>query len=71
MLGASEKVGFEGHVYASEALERNAQYLRRQIELNRLSNCNVVEAAVCNSTGRRRFDASGCHPEARVCIKIL
>ena len=38
------------------------------IELNRLPNCNVVEAAVCNSTGRRHFDASGCHSEA--CLSV-
>jgi FkbM family methyltransferase len=68
MLGASQKVGFEGHVYAFEPFERNAQYLRRHIELNRLPNCSVVEAAVCNSTGRRRFDASGCHSEARLSV---
>jgi FkbM family methyltransferase len=67
-LGASGKVGFEGHIYAFEPLQRNAQYLRKHIELNRLSNCSVVEAAVCNSTGSRRFDASGCHSEARLSL---
>ena len=67
-LGASEKVGLEGHVYAFEPFQRNAQYLRRHIELNRLTHCSVVEAAVCNSTGRGRFDASGCHSEARLSV---
>ena len=64
MLGSSSKVGPEGHVYAFEPLRRNVQYLRRHIELNGLSNCSMVECAVCNSTGWRQFDASGCHSEA-------
>jgi len=66
MLGSSGKVGPEGHVYGFEPLRRNVQYLRRHIELNGLSNCSVVEAAVCNSVGRRQFDASVCHSEARL-----
>jgi len=45
-----------GHVYAFEPLPRNLQYLRRHIELNHLSNCTVVDAAVSDSTGLRRFD---------------
>jgi FkbM family methyltransferase len=66
MLGASGKVGPEGHVFAFEPLPRNVQYLRRHIELNRLSNCSVVEAAVCHSAGWRQLDASVCHSEARL-----
>jgi FkbM family methyltransferase len=66
MLGSSGKVGPEGHVYAFEPLPRNTEYLRRHIELNRLSNCSVVEAAVCNSAGWRHYDASGCHSEAHL-----
>jgi FkbM family methyltransferase len=66
MLGSSCKVGREGHIFAFEPLPRNVQYLRRHIELNRLSNCSVVEAAVCNSAGWRQLDASACHSEARL-----
>jgi FkbM family methyltransferase len=65
-LGSSGKVGPEGHVYAFEPLPRNLQYLRRHIELNQLSNCSVVEAAVCNLAGSRQLDASICHSEARL-----
>ncbi|MBV8970055.1 MAG: FkbM family methyltransferase [Verrucomicrobia bacterium] len=65
VLGASERVGLGGHVYAFEPLERNVQYLRKHIDLNRLTNCSVIQAAVCDSTGWRKFDASGCHSEAR------
>ena len=66
MLGSSGKVGREGHIFAFEPLPRNVQYLRRHIELNRLSNCSVVEAAVCNSAGWRQLHASVCHSEARL-----
>jgi FkbM family methyltransferase len=65
-LGSSGKIGPEGHVYAFEPLGRNVQFLRRHIELNQLSNCSVVEAAVCNLAGSRQFDASICHSEARL-----
>ena len=66
MLGASAKVGLEGQVYAFEPLRRNVQYLRKHVELNGLPNCSVVEAAVCNTTGWRQFDSSGCHSEAHL-----
>jgi FkbM family methyltransferase len=66
MLGSSVKVGPEGHVFAFEPLPRNVQYLRRHLELNQLSNCSVIEAAVCNSAGWRQLDASACHSEARL-----
>jgi FkbM family methyltransferase len=55
-LLSGSKVGPEGHVYAFEPLPRNARYLGRHIEINGLSNCTVVEAAVSNSAGSRQFD---------------
>jgi len=55
-LISSSRVQPGGHVYAFEPLPRNLQYLRRHIELNHLSNCTVVDAAVSDSTGLRRFD---------------
>jgi len=55
-LASSVRVQAEGHVYAFEPLPRNLYYLRRHIELNRLSNCTVVDAAVADVSGSRRFD---------------
>ena len=55
-LVSSARVQSEGHVYAFEPLLRNLQYLRRHIQLNQLSNCTVVGAAVSDSAGLRRFD---------------
>ncbi len=55
-LISSSRVEAGGHVYAFEPLPRNLQYLRRHIELNHLSNCTVVDAAVSDSAGSRRFD---------------
>ena len=66
VLGSSCTVGPEGHVYAFEPLPRNVNYLRRHVELNQLSNCTVVEAAVCDSSGIRPFNANCCHSEAHL-----
>jgi FkbM family methyltransferase len=55
-LISSSKVGPNGHVYAFEPFPRNAEYLRRHIELNQLSNCTAVEAAVTDLAGRQHFD---------------
>lgn len=65
VLGASN-IGPSGHIYAFEPLERNLKFLRRHLKLNRLSNCTIVEAAVCERSGIRRLDATVCHSEARL-----
>jgi FkbM family methyltransferase len=54
-LLAAELVGSSGHVYAFEPVQRNIEFLRRHIALNKLKNVTVIEAAICESTGRRRF----------------
>lgn len=55
-LASSVRVQAEGHVYAFEPLPRNLRYLRSHIELNRLINCTIVDAAVSDKSGSRRFD---------------
>ena len=54
-LLAAELVGCSGHVYAFEPVQRNIEFLRRHIALNKLTNVTVIEAAICELTGRRRF----------------
>jgi FkbM family methyltransferase len=54
-LLAGKLVGSSGHVYAFEPVPRNLQYLRRHIALNGLTNVTVIEAAICNANGQRRF----------------
>ena len=51
-----------GHVYSFEPLERNLEFLRRHIELNRFTNCTVIPAAVHSSSGWAQF-AEGPAPE--------
>lgn len=51
-------VGSSGRVYSFEPLARNVADLKRHIELNRLSNCQVIEAAVWQNCGTERFDSS-------------
>ena len=55
-LLSSPRVGEAGRVYAFEPLPRNLVYLRKHIELNCLTNCSVIEAAVSDSSGSRHFD---------------
>jgi FkbM family methyltransferase len=44
-----------GRVYCFEASPRNARYLRRNLELNGIGNCVVVESAVGDGCGRVPF----------------
>ena len=55
-LLSSDRVGLDGHVYAFEPFPKNAEYLRRHIEINRLQNCTVIEAAVSKATAVLHFD---------------
>jgi FkbM family methyltransferase len=54
-LLAAELVASSGRVYAFEPVQRNIEFLRRHIALNKMTNVTVIQAAVCESTGRRRF----------------
>lgn len=55
-LIASDRVDTKGHVYAFEPFPDNVRKLRKHIQLNHVTNCTVVEAAVCDSSGSKRFD---------------
>jgi FkbM family methyltransferase len=54
-LLASSRTGPSGKVYAFEPLERNVQYLRRHMSLNRAQNCVILQTAVSNLEGTRQF----------------
>jgi FkbM family methyltransferase len=61
-LLASVLVGEKGHVYAFEPLPGNVRNLRKHMEINRVGNCTVIEAAVSSSDGEASFDPSAdCH----------
>jgi FkbM family methyltransferase len=57
-LHASFAVGDSGWVYAFEPLERNLQYFRKHVSLNRVANCTIVESAVCSQEGTLAFSAA-------------
>jgi FkbM family methyltransferase len=57
-LLASLRAGPSGRVYAFEPLQRNLQHLRRHLALNNVQNCTVLEEAVCNEEGTRRFSTA-------------
>ncbi len=55
-LIASSRIGSNGRVYAFEPLPRNVYFLRQHLQLNNISCCSVIEAAVSNSSGWARFE---------------
>jgi FkbM family methyltransferase len=57
-LLASRLVGHGGRVVAFEPARRNIEYLRRHLGLNRITNCDVIEAAVSSHDGKVFFDVS-------------
>jgi FkbM family methyltransferase len=57
-LLASVLVGDAGHVYSFEPLPANAAILHRHLEMNRIFNCTVLQAAVTADDGVARFDPS-------------
>lgn len=54
-LIAAKAVGSGGRVVAFEPFARNIDYLRRHIDLNRVSNVTVIDAAVSDETGKGLF----------------
>ena len=55
-LLASLLVGPDGRVFCFEPVQRNLAFLRKHIELNRLTNCTVWDAAVGRTEGVAAFD---------------
>ena len=81
-LLASVLVGDKGHVYAFEPLPGNVRNLRKHLEMNRVTNCMVIDAAVSSSDGEAMFDPSadrftahlspaGCVPVRTVALDTL
>jgi FkbM family methyltransferase len=65
-LLASVLAGEAGYVYAFEPLPGNVRDLRRHLELNRVRNCAVIEAAVSIADGEAHFDPSGDRHQAHL-----
>lgn len=55
-LLASQLVEGSGQVFAFEPVPRNLGFLRRHLELNRIGNVTVIEAAVSSANGEAHFD---------------
>lgn len=60
-LFASVLIGESGHVFSFEPLPENLRDLKRHLELNRVRNCTVIDAAVSSSDGEAAFDLSVDH----------
>lgn len=57
-LLASVLVGESGHVYSFEPFSGNLAALKKHLEINRVRNCTVIEAAVSSFDGQAAFDPS-------------
>jgi FkbM family methyltransferase len=57
-LFASVAVGDAGHVYSFEPFPENLRELRRHLDMNRIRNCTVIDAAVSSADGEAVFDPS-------------
>jgi FkbM family methyltransferase len=55
-LLASVLAGPAGGVYSFEPVERNLQFLREHLNINRVTNCSVWDVAVGRSEGSATFD---------------
>jgi FkbM family methyltransferase len=65
-LLSSILVGTEGRVYAFEPLRNNLRDLHKHLEMNRVSNCTVIEGAVSSEQGEGRFDPSRNRSQGRL-----
>ncbi len=52
---AAKKIQNHGHVYAFEPDERNLKLLRRNIEINKLTNITILDCALSNEKGEAKF----------------
>ncbi|MBD2493040.1 FkbM family methyltransferase [Nostoc sp. FACHB-280] len=55
-LLASTLVGAKGKVFAFEPMPINVKYLKQHLQLNRIANVTVMEAAVSDTTGIAYFE---------------
>jgi FkbM family methyltransferase len=65
LLG-SRLAGPAGRVVAFEPSRRNLWYLRRHLELNAITNCQVIEAAVSSQPGVAHFEISDLPVTGRI-----
>jgi FkbM family methyltransferase len=57
-LLSSVLVGETGHVYSFEPFPENLLELKRHLQMNRIKNCTVIDAAVSSADGEAIFDPS-------------
>lgn len=65
-LLASTLAGNKGQVFSFEPSPRNLHYLRKHIELNRISNCRIFDVAVSSNDGTAHFYLDPNHAEGRL-----
>jgi FkbM family methyltransferase len=59
-LLASVLVGNTGKVISFEPLPKNLKYLKKHLQINHITNTQVIEAAVCDREGIAYFEINNC-----------
>lgn len=65
-LLSSVLVGPQGRVIAFEPSQRNVEYLKRHVSMNRISNVTIIQAGVAARAGEARFDGSRGFSQGRL-----
>ena len=65
-LLAAKLVGLQGKVFAFEPLPENLMYLKQHLALNRISNVEVIAAAVSDRPRTATFDRGQSRSEGRI-----
>jgi len=68
-LLAGGLVGEKGHVYSFEPLQDNLRNLREHMEMNRVTNCTVMEVAASSADGVALFDPTSDRYSAHLSTK--
>jgi FkbM family methyltransferase len=63
---ASKKVGDDGEVYSFEPLPRNVSYLKKNVQINKCKNVNIVESAISDSDGMALFSEGASSYEGKI-----
>jgi FkbM family methyltransferase len=65
-LLASDLVGPKGKVFTFEPVPGNLRYLRKHLQINKITNVTVIESAVSDKNGTVSFDEGPVHTMGKI-----
>lgn len=76
-LLSSVLVGNIGKVVSFEPLPKNLTYLKKHLQINNITNTQIIEAAVCDREGTAYFETNNCSfqghfvSEGNLCVRTV